>query len=461
MAPHGSACFAKLIARQNTEKHFMAGTALVWLRNDLRLADNPALHAALASGMDVTCVHIDESDPQLRPRGAASRWWLHHSLNALEVELANLGVEFETLVGPAGRTLEAAVRSHAVKRVYWNRRYAPAERQVDAAMKSRLKAHGLEAQSFPGNALVEPFDIATKQGQPYGVFTPFWNSLREREIARPMSRPAPIRNPRPPRAVDTDYRPPAWSRKLAPHWSAGETAAIARLKAFLDDALAAYPDGRDFPAREVGSRLSPHLAFGEISARQVWHAATARAHAVPAHAAAVEKFLSELAWRDFNIHQLYYRPDIATHPMQEKFADLKWRSSKADLVAWQMGVTGVQLVDAGMHELWETGFMHNRVRMVVASFLTKNLLLDWRLGEQWFWDTLVDADMANNPGNWQWVAGCGLDAAPYFRVFNPLTQAQRFDPDGAYVRRWAPHPRPAIVDLKASRERALQAFHAI
>ena len=224
---------------------------------------------------------------------------------------------------------------------------------------------------------------------------------------------------------------------------------------------AAYPDGRDFPARSVTSRLSPHLAFGEISARQVWHAATAEAHHAPEKADAIQKFLSELAWRDFNIHQLYHRPDIANVPMQTKYEALKWRHAPADLRAWQRGETGIPIVDAGMRELWETGTMHNRVRMLVASLLTKNLLIDWRLGEQWFWDCLVDADPASNPGNWQWVAGCGNDAAPYFRIFNPVTQAEKFDPDGDYIQRWAPKPRDPIVDLKSSRERALAAFKAL
>jgi deoxyribodipyrimidine photo-lyase len=438
------------------KKHFMAETTLVWLRNDLRIADNPALAAALKRGGRVVTVYVHETDKSLRPRGAASRWWLNGSLNALAVDLAGIGIPLETIEG----SILDAVREHKPGAVYWNRRYAPAEREVDGSIKSSLKADGIEAESFVGNVLVEPFEIATKTGGPYAVYTPFWNSLRQRDIPAPQrasgKHPEAIES----RAVDTEYLPEAWTKKLTQYWKIGETAAKRRLGAFLEQ-IEGYPEGRDYPAEGATSRLSPHLAFGEISARQVWHAAVALGQREPSRAAAVQKFLMELAWRDFNIHQLYHRPEIATVPMQPKFAGLKWRKSEKDLRAWQRGETGIAIVDAGMRELWETGFMQNRVRMLVASLLAKNLLLDWRLGEQWFWTTLVDADPANNPGNWQWVAGCGNDAAPYFRIFNPDTQAEKFDPDGAYVRRWAPEPREPIVDLKTSREQALAAFKAL
>ncbi len=231
--------------------------------------------------------------------------------------------------------------------------------------------------------------------------------------------------------------------KLAPYWEIGEAAAVARLDAFLADQVGDYPEGRNVPAEDVTSRLSPHLRFGEISPRQVWHTAKAYAHAHPARAAAIDKFLSELAWRDFSYHQLYHRADISKVSMQEKYERLEWRSAPKDLARWEQGQTGIPIVDAGLRELWETGYMHNRVRMLVASLLSKNMLIDWRLGEAWFWDCLVDADIANNPASWQWVAGSGLDAAPYFRIFNPVTQGERFDPAGKYVRRWVPE----IADL--------------
>ena len=433
----------------------MADTTLVWLRNDLRIGDNPALAAGMRRGR-VVAVHVEEADRRVRQRGAASRWWLNGSLNALAGELAAIGVRLETI---SGSILDAAT-DHGAGAVLWNRRYAPGEREVDAEIAAGLRAAGIEVEEFPGNALVEPFDIATKSGGPYAVYTPFWNALRQRDIPAPRraadKQGAPIRA----QAVDTGYRPEAWTEKLTRYWRIGETAAKDRLRDFLDR-VAAYPEGRDYPALEATSKLSPHLAFGEISARQVWHAAWALAEREPSRAGAVRKFLMELAWRDFNIHQLYHRADIATVSMQAKFRSLKWRQSDGDLRAWRRGETGIAIVDAGMRELWETGFMQNRVRMLTASLLAKNLLLDWRLGEQWFWDCLVDADTANNPGNWQWVAGCGNDAAPYFRIFNPDTQAQKFDPDGAYVQRWAPTPRKPIVDLKSSRERALAAFRAL
>jgi deoxyribodipyrimidine photo-lyase len=442
------------------EKHFMAANWLVWFRNDLRLADNPALSAALETGGKVTAVHIEETDASVRPRGAASRWWLHHSLNALGRDLARLGVPLETLSGPADAGIRAAVDAHGADAVFWNRRYGRAERDVDTAIKVQLKSDGIGAESFAGNVLIEPFDIETKTGGPYGVFTPFWVALRHGDIPAPLS-PPHRRETIMPRSVDMTYETPAWARKFEQHWKIGEAAAQGRLEDFLDTQIVNYREGRDRPAHNATSRLSPHLAFGEISARQIWHTAIARAHHEPELAEPVEAFLRELAWRDFNAHQLYHRPDIATVPMQPRFASLAWRNAPADLTAWQRGETGIPIVDAGMRELWETGFMHNRVRMIAASFLTKNLLIHWREGERWFWDTLMDADPANNPGNWQWVAGTGLDAAPYFRIFNPLTQAEKFDPEGAYVQRWSPTPRDPIVNLKTSRERALEAFKAL
>lgn len=470
----------------------MAQTALIWFRNDLRLADNPALAAAIAHGGPVIALHIEETDAGLRPFGAASRWWLHQSLERLAADLAALGVPLETRRGPAQATLLAAAGAHAASLVCWNRRYAPAQCTIDAGIKSALKERGIEARSFAANVLVEPWDIATGAGKPYSVYTPFWNALRQTPIERPLPAPAAIGKPVTDRApIDPDYRTPHWAAKLAAHWQIGEQAAADKLAAFLSEAVIDYPEGRDFPARDVTSRLSPHLAFGEISPRQVWHAAEVHAQRSPRSAAAVEKFLKELTWRDFNYHQLYHRDDIASVPMQPRFDGLVWRQDDAALRAWQRGQTGIPIVDAGMRELWDTGYMQNRVRMLTASLLAKNLLVDWRLGEAWFWDTLCDADLANNAGNWQWVAGSGLDAAPYFRIFNPVTQSNRFDADGAYLRRWLPelarlpaqhlhdpdaapadmlrqagvrlgkdYPKP-IVDLKTSRQRALDAFQAL
>ena len=467
----------------------MTETALVWLRSDLRIADNPALRAGMAHGK-VLALHIEATDSRLRRRGAASRWWLNRSLNALAAELAALGVRLETAEGDTETVLFDFVGRHAISVVFWNRRYGPVEREIDAGIKSRCRAEGIVAESFPGTVLVEPFEMQTAAGKPYSFYTPFWKTLRARPIPAPM--PAiPGTDAVAVPEVDTGYRAPAWAAKFERHWQFGERAAQARLHHFLDDLVGDYHVNRDFPDRTVGSGLAPHLAFGEISPHQIWHAAQAVAQHQPAKADAIDKFLSELAWRDFSYNQLFHREDIAAVPMQPRFADLEWRSDEAALHAWQRGRTGFPIIDAGMRELWETGFMHNRVRMLVASLLAKNLLIDWRLGEQWFWDTLLDADPANNPGNWQWVVGSGLDASPYFRIFNPVTQGDRFDADGGYVRRWVPelarlpdewlqkpfeapvevlrragvvlgdtYPRP-LVDLKLSRTRALEAQQAL
>lgn len=461
-------------------------TALVWLRNDLRLSDNPALSAAFKHSDQVTALYIHETDAGLRSPGGASRWWLHHSLQDLGRSLAENAVSLIVSTGKARHAIQAAIKDTGADAVFWNRRYAPAETGIDLVIENMLKADGVSVQTFAANVLAEPWTIKTKTGTPYSVYTPFWNALKATDIAAPLRAPA-AKNPVQSDPSDTDYTEPRWAAKLGAHWHIGEAAAQKIMAEFLDDRLDDYAQGRDFPAREATTKLSPHLRFGEISPRQIWHAAQALAQREHGMAEAVNKFLSELAWRDFNYHQLYHREDIATVPMQAKYDDIPWRRSSVDLRAWQRGKTGFPLIDAGMRELWATGFMQNRIRMLTASLLAKNLLIDWRLGEQWFWDCLCDADGANNPGNWQWVAGSGLDAAPYFRIFNPVVQGERFDADGLYVRQWVPelaklpdkwiqqpfaappeilakagvvlgdtYPRP-IVDLKLSRTRALGA----
>ncbi|MET3925596.1 deoxyribodipyrimidine photo-lyase [Devosia sp. 2618] len=464
----------------------MTSTSLVWLRNDLRIADNPALSAAVRAGDVVIALYIHETTKGVRAPGAAARWWLHHSLVDLGAALAERGIALVVESGNALKLVPELVARHKAGAVFWNRRYAPCQREADAAIKASLKQDGVSVESFAANVLVEPWDIKTGQGKPYSVFTPFWKTLRDMPIPQPLRRPdagGPIKA----MPVDSDYREPHWSPKMAPYWAIGETAAQLALVDFLDERLDGYKDGRDVPAKEATSRLSPHLRAGEISPRQIWYAAQAIAHGDHTKQEAVDKFLSEVAWRDFSYHQLYHRADIASVPMQPKYAGMPWRGAEDDLIAWQQGQTGLPIVDAGMRELWETGYMQNRVRMLVASLLAKNLLVDWRLGEAWFWDCLVDGDVASNPASWQWVAGCGLDAAPYFRIFNPVTQGERFDASGDYVRRWVPeiaalpdkwvqqpadapadvlrkagvvigktYPAP-IVDLKTSRVRALEA----
>lgn len=466
-------------------------THLVWLRNDLRVSDNPALLAACQSGDRVVALFVHETDENTRAPGAAARWWLHESLCSLAQSLDDIGVELRVESGLAGSVVDKLCHEIGAEAVHWNRRYAPGQRDIDAGIKSSLRGAGISVSSHAGNVLLEPWEIETGQGKPYSVFTPFWKALKERDIAPPLKRPQLHDKGRSRSETDNGYRKPRWAEKLSAHWTIGEAAAQDTLEEFLKHHVHDYPGGRDFPARDATSRLSPHLRFGEISARQIWHSAKAFAHAHPDQSAAVDKFLSELTWRDFSYHQLFHRDDIASVPMQEKYRDLKWRHAPAQLKAWQAGQTGIPIIDAGMRELWETGYMHNRVRMLVASFLTKNLLIDWRQGENWFWECLVDADDANNPASWQWVAGSGLDAAPYFRIFNPVTQGQRFDPNGDYVRNWVPevaqlpdkfihdpsgapdevlmqagiqlgqeYPR-ALVDLKETRRRALDAFGAL
>lgn len=444
-------------------------TSVVWLRDDLRLADNPALHAAAERGGAVVVLYVlDEVSDGIRPLGEASRWWLKRSLEKLS---ESLGGALTIRVGSALSVVPEVVAESGADAVFWNRRYTNA-RHVDAALKTQLRDAGIEVQSFQSALLFEPWQVTTAEGTPFKVFTPFWKACLARGVERAplgLDRLDPQSgldrlDPRALRSDSFDFEP-HWAQGLAETWTPGETGATARLENFAEHGLADY-HLRDQPGVEATSHLSPHLRFGEISPFQVFHriehgplSGAARANAA--------KFLSELGWREFNASIQFHFPALATKNFRAEFDAFPWHDDyAADLAAWQQGRTGIPLVDAGMRELWHTGYMHNRVRMVVASFLIKNLLIDWRVGEQWFWDTLVDADDANNTGNWQWVAGSGADAAPYFRVFNPELQREKFDPHGDYVRRWVPewgtptYPEP-MVDLAASRREALAAYEAV
>ena len=440
-------------------------TSIVWFRDDLRLADHPALRAALERGGPVVLLYLlDEISPGIRPLGGATRWWLHHSLAAHAAEIARLGGTLVLRHGAAEEVLPRLVAETRADAVFWNRRYG-ASREVDARLKSRLRGDGVEVASFAANLLLEPWEIATATGEPYRVFTPFWRAVQEKPLRDPVAAPAAL--PASPDVPSDDLDDwellptrPDWAEGLRATWDPGEAAAHRRLEAFAAGALADY-DRRDEPA--VGtSGLSPHLRFGEISPAQI--SERMRGDLDPEARRNVPKFLSEVGWREFHWHLLSAQPDLATRNHRPAFDEFPWSWDRGpELEAWQQGRTGIPLVDAGMRELWRTGTMHNRVRMVVASFLVKNLLRHWRLGEAWFWDTLVDADEASNPGNWQWVAGSGADAAPYFRVFNPELQATKFDPDGSYVRRWVPAEEllAPIVDLAESRRAALEAFASL
>jgi deoxyribodipyrimidine photo-lyase len=477
-----------------------APPCIVWFRDDLRLSDHPALHAAAGTGAPVICVYVfDEASsasraPNPRPLGGAARWWLAQSLRALHESLERLGSPLLLRKGPAAGIIAGLAREAGAGSVFWNE-IAQAPHQAAATeVAAALHEIGVTSQGFAGDLLVDPTRIRNKDGRGLRVFTPFWRRLQASgDPPKPLPAPKALR-PGPDLASETveswrlEPTLPDWAEGLRDTWKPGELSAQARLHAFLAEGVAGYSGDRDRPDRAGTSRLSPHLRFGEISPRQLWYAARFAAAERPALSGDIDKYLSELGWREFCRHLLFDVPDLAIRNLQPSFDAFPWRQDDKALRAWQRGRTGYPLVDAGMRELWHTGVMHNRVRMVVASFLVKHLLIDWRAGEQWFWDTLVDADPGSNPANWQWVAGCGADAAPYFRVFNPVLQSQKFDPDGGYIRRWVPelaalpngaihrpweaspielasagvklgasYPTP-IVDHRVGRERALAAY---
>ncbi|MGN7965214.1 cryptochrome/photolyase family protein [Microbacterium sp. 22179] len=441
----------------------MSSPSIVWFRDDLRLADNPALRAAIDRGEPILAVYVlDEESPGIRPLGGAARWWLHHSLASLSERLRERGGALVLRRGPAARVIPQVVADADAGAVFWNRRYGRPERDIDAELKTALRNDGVEVASFAGSLLHEPWTVTTGAGTHFSVFTPFWRAC--------LSLPAP-RLPLPePREIDGIRSAPAsddlddwallptrpdWAEGLRETWEPGEPAARRRLRSFLGEDLGSYDRARDEPSAGATSLLSPRLRWGEISPFTVWH------EAVSADGAG--GFLSELGWREFAWHTLFHFPDLATKNLRPEFDAFPWpRLKPSHLGAWQRGETGVPLVDAGMRELWRTGYMHNRVRMVTASFLVKNLLIDWHRGEEWFWDTLVDADGANNPFNWQWVAGSGADAAPYFRIFNPELQAKKFDPKRLYISQWASDaPTEPIVDLGETRKAALAAYDVV
>lgn len=427
-----------------------APPCIVWFRDDLRLSDHPALHFATSREAPVICVYVlDEHSaalrsPQWRPLGGAARWWLAQSLRALQADVASLGGVLQLRRGTAAQVIADLARETGADCVAWNDIATAPHRAVSDDVVRALKDGGVASRISYGDLLAEPSTIRNKQGNGLRVFTPFWNRVRNGgDLPAPLPRPKRLNSPAGLASDDLaqwhlEPQHPDWAEGLRATWTPGEAAAQARLADFLDGDIAGYATARDRPDRDRTSHLSPHLRFGEISPRQVWHAARFAADRNPGIAGDIEKFLSELGWREFCRHLLHDVPDIATRNLQPAFDAFPWRRDKDALRAWQRGRTGYPIVDAGMRQLWQTGTMHNRVRMVVASFLVKHLLLDWRDGEAWFWDTLVDADAGSNPANWQWVAGSGADAAPYFRIFNPILQGEKFDPDGDYVRRWVP-----------------------
>ncbi len=419
---------------------------LVWLRQDLRLADHPALVAAVRRGHPVIPVYIlDDDGPGRWKLGGASRWWLHNSLVAAAAAIEGRGGRLLLKRGPAVPTLLALVRATGAGAVFWNRHAEPHWRAAESELADRLAGEGIDAAGFDAVTLFPLGGIVARDGAPFRMFTPFWRAcLAQPAPAAPLA--APDRLPAPDAPIESEPlrswsllpRHPDWADGLRASWRPGETAALAQLQDFLDGRLFSYARDRDRPEPAGTSGLSPYLHFGEISPRQVWHATQARAAADPAARSHAEAFLRELVWREFSLATLVDHPELPEQPMQSGFENFPWQPDADVRACWQQGRTGYPIVDAGMRQLWRIGWMPNRVRMIVASFLIKHLLQPWQDGEAWFWDTLVDADLANNAGNWQWVAGCGRDAAPYFRIFNPVVQGERYDANGAYVRRWIP-----------------------
>lgn len=478
----------------------MKKRAIVWFRRDLRLADNPALRAALDDDFEAVVpvfIHAPEELGDWAP-GGAQRVWLHESLRALSQAMEELGSRLVIRTGASQQTLDTLIVEAGATAVFWNRLYDPQEIARDKAIKQHLSDSGLQVESFQAHLLYEPWTAQTQQGSPYKVFTPFWKSVRHRAIDNPLARPAflPEVSPRiGSETIEALALLPRirWDNGIRQRWAPGEQGAHECLEAFLDGPAYDYDNSRDIPATAGTSYLSAHLHWGEIGPRQLMHRLEEwlADHPPPAPRQHIESFQSEIGWREFAHHVLFHFPTTPEQPLDARFQAFPWQADAHALDCWQRGITGIPMVDAGMRELWHTGYMHNRLRMTVASFLTKNLRIAWQEGERWFWDTLVDADLANNTLGWQWAAGSGADAAPFFRIFNPARQGERFDAEGAYVRRWVPelrqldskhihrpwaapvavleaagvrlgetYPQP-IVDLKRSRQEALDAFGQI
>ncbi len=465
--------------------------AILWFRQDLRLQDNPALHAALQHRQVIPIYIHDPASASPWQAGSAARWWLHHSLVALAEGLARRGSQLQVFHGDTQTILAELCRCSGAAQIHWNRRYEPAGIALDKQLKHQLQQQGVVTHSHNAALLFEPWQVLKGDGEPYRVFTPFWKACLRSGLSRPLL-DAPAQLP----AAESYSTLSVGALQLLPtlpwadgfhrHWTPGEAGAKAALERFIEQGLPHYAEGRDRPDRPHTACLSPHLHLGEISPARLVAAIQAASDrsGLLRHG---ESWLRELGWREFAHYLLYHFPETTAAPFNPRFANFPWRNDPAALSAWQRGETGFPIIDAGMRELWHTGWMHNRVRMIVASLLTKNLLIPWQQGANWFWDTLVDADLAANTLGWQWTAGCGADAAPWFRIFNPVLQGQKFDPDGAYVRRWVPelaalpnkhlhqpwklnesklaeygvvlgkdYPHP-IVDLATSRERALAA----
>ncbi|MBB3658462.1 deoxyribodipyrimidine photo-lyase [Rhizobium sp. BK650] len=470
---------------------------IIWFRKDLRLDDNRALHAACASGRPIIPLYIHEHGEDGNcPLGSAQAWWLHHSLHALDGALRQRGGKLVLASGHARNALGDIIRRSCAETVFWNRRYDPPGVATDARLKHELEKHAIEVRSFGGQLLHEPTKLKTSGGTPYRVYTPFWQALEQNgEPEAPVDMPQHFRFPKEVPVSETlasfkflPYKP-NWAKSFPEMWTPGEAAAQQKLQEFIENGLSGYSADRDFPGRAGTSLLSPHLALGEISPARIWEATKGLSRSIPSDD--IGRFRKELAWREFSYHLLFHFPKLASANWNDSFDGFCWRQDEDGFHAWCNGQTGYPIIDAGMRQLWRHGWMHNRVRMITASFLIKDLLVDWRRGEAWFRDTLVDADPANNAASWQWVAGSGADASPFFRIFNPVLQGEKFDADGSYIRQFVPelekledkyihrpfeapasvlekagitlgetYPQP-IVDHATARRRALKVYNAI
>ena len=451
--------------------------SLLWFQRDLRINDNPALSYALELEQPLIAVYIHSPEQDAEwTEGAASRWWLHHSLQQLTTDLLKLGIHLQLFQADPFQIIPQLVQDYRIQNICWSNRHEPARLQLEHRLQTRLQSQGCQVQRFAQDLLASPDQLLTAAKQtPYRVFTPFYNKLRSQLLLNTLKPVTPFKA----QIAQPEIKAHAaalsldrlglldshcWHQKLHLHWKPGELRAQQTLREFVDDTVNAYTTQRDYPAIRGSSGLSPHLHFGEISPHQILQAlAPLIEFGSSQQAAGAEAFLRQLIWREFARYTLWHFPQSITQPMNPKFSSSFWHEDSTSLQRWQQGKTGIPIIDAGMRELWQTGSMHNRVRMLVASLLTKNMGIPWQQGAGWFWDTLVDADLANNTMGWQWVAGCGVDAAPYFRIFNPLTQAARFDPDQLYIHHWlGNNPNSeAIVDLKHTRQLALDRYQQL
>ena len=479
----------------------MLKTSIIWFRQDLRIADNPAFKASIDGSKQVIAVYIhDEKSSDVRKHGAASKWFLHHSLKALEKQLEQkYKIKLIYREGKSLNILEEIISETNAEKVFWNRLYEPYFINRDTEIKESLTKDNIEVESFNGSLLVEPWQPKTGSGNYFKVYTPFYKKCIKEHPPRESLRAPEHSDKSYENNIKSDSlnswkflpKKPNWAKNFEEEWKISEADAHDMIYSFLAGSVENYSEERNNPALKGTSLLSSYLRFGIISPNQVYYAAEAYKEKEPQKASGIDKFISEIYWREFSYNLLYNFSEIADKNFRPEFDNFPWDKNDSALQAWQKGETGYPIVDAGMRQLWQTGWMHNRVRMVVASFLTKHLLIHWKQGEEWFWDTLIDADAANNTASWQWVAGCGADAAPYFRIFNPITQGEKFDPKGDYIRKYVPeiaklpnkylnkpwelsekeleacevklgktYPKP-IVEHSNARERALKSYEKI